>query len=417
MQANLRTYLVGGAVRDEILGLPVKDRDWVVVGATPEQMLDAGYQQVGKDFPVFLHPETHEEYALARTERKTGPGYQGFEFNASTDVTLEQDLARRDLTINAMAKDSDGELIDPYGGQRDLESGVLRHVSGAFSEDPVRILRVARFMARYGERDFRVAKATQELMQEMVASGEINALVPERIWQELKRALDECRPSCFIQALRECGALKRILPEVDALFGVPQTKAYHPEIDTGIHLLMVLDQAAKAGFDTQVRFACLLHDLGKALTSKDELPSHKGHEKAGLAPVREVCQRLRVPRDYQRLAERVCEHHLKVHMALELNPKTIVRLIGALDGWRQAHRFEQFLQACEADARGRKGLQQREYPQGDFLRACASTARSIDTRKLIAKGYEGEKLGVEIHRARITAVKEVVQARTTPKNS
>ncbi len=400
----MERYLVGGAVRDELLGLPVKDRDWVVVGATPSQMLDAGYKPVGRDFPVFLHPQTHEEHALARTERKTRPGYRGFDFDASIEVTLEQDLARRDLTINAIAKTDTGELIDPYGGVADLEAGLLRHVSPAFAEDPVRVLRVARFAARYAERAFIVADETKTLLRQIVASGEIDALVPERVWQELRNALTENRPSRFVEVLRECGALAKILPEVDALFGVPQTAQYHPEIDTGVHLLMVLDQAARAGYTTRVRFACLLHDLGKALTPAEELPSHKRHELTGLEPVKTVCRRLRVPRDYQALAERVCEHHLKVHLALELNPKSVIKLIGAVDGWRQPRRFEEFLQACEADSRGRMGLEDRDYPQADYLRACRVAASQVDTQALLAEGFGGEKFGQELHRRRLTAV-------------
>ena len=402
----LKTYLVGGAVRDELLGYPFSERDWVVVGATVDDMLNAGYRQVGKDFPVFLHPDNNEEYALARTERKTAPGYRGFEVHASPDVTLEQDLERRDLTINAMAKDEAGKLIDPFNGQRDLADKLLRHVSPAFTEDPVRILRVARFHARYAHLGFIVADETLALMQQMVEAGEADALVPERIWQEMHKALSERTPVAFVETLRACGALQRILPELDCLWGVPQPEQWHPEIDTGIHTLMVLEQACRLSDDPQVRFAALLHDIGKGTTPKQEWPKHIGHEARGADMMPALCQRLRAPNDYRDLAERVARFHLHYHRALELKPATIVKTLEQLDAFRKPERFEQFLLACEADARGRPGYEDRDYPQGDYFRACFIAAGKVDVCSLLKQGFKNHVLADKIREERVRLVAE-----------
>ncbi|MET0517487.1 MAG: multifunctional CCA addition/repair protein, partial [Burkholderiaceae bacterium] len=361
----MQQFLVGGAVRDALLGLPVKDRDWVVVGADPAAMRAAGFTQVGQDFPVFLHPETHEEYALARTERKTAPGYHGFSFHAAPDVTLEQDLARRDLTINAMAQGEDGAIVDPYGGQRDLAERVLRHVSPAFAEDPVRILRLARFAARFA--DFTVAPETMALMQAMVADGEVDALVAERVWQEIARGLMEKKPSRMFELLRESGALARLAPEVERLFGVPQPAAHHPEIDTGVHLLMVLDQCAAQHAPLAVRYACLCHDLGKGLTPAEALPRHIGHEGRGVPLAQRLGERWRVPTDCSALAELVAREHTHVHQSLDFGAEAQLRLLERCDAWRRPERFEQLLWACECDARGRLGLEERPYPQRERL--------------------------------------------------
>jgi len=401
----MQYYRVGGAVRDELLGLPVKDQDWVVVGATPEQMLARGFKPVGKDFPVFLHPETHEEYALARTERKTAPGYYGFSVHAAPDVSLEDDLRRRDLTINAMARDAAGRLIDPYGGARDLQQRRLRHVSPAFAEDPVRLLRLARFAARYADLGFSVAPETLALMQQIVARGEVDALVPERVWAETVKALADVKPRRYIEVLRECGALARILPELEALFGVPQPPQHHPEIDTGVHVLMALDQACALTDDTRVRFAVLLHDLGKGQTDPAQWPHHYEHEKRVSGLVREVCRRLRAPRDYRDLAVLTAEFHTHCHQALELRPGTVVKLLERLDAFRRPQRFEQFLLACEADARGRLGLEQRAYPQADYLRQALNAADNIDMRALAAKGLAGPRMAQVVRQARVEAVK------------
>ncbi|WP_077035501.1 multifunctional CCA addition/repair protein, partial [Pelomonas sp. KK5] len=362
----MHAYLVGGAVRDALLGLPVQDRDWVVVGSNPAAMVAAGYVPVGKDFPVFLHPESHEEYALARTERKTAPGYHGFAFHAAPEVTLEQDLARRDLTINAMAQDADsGEIVDPYGGRRDIEGRVLRHVSPAFAEDPVRILRLARFAARFS--DFTVAPETVELMRGMVAAGEVDELVAERVWQELSRGLMESRPSRMFEVLRDCGALARLLPEVERLFGVPQPPAHHPEVDTGVHLLMVLDQCARLQTSLAVRYACLCHDLGKGTTPADILPRHIGHEQRSADLARQVSERWRVPNDCRELADLVAREHGNVHRSTDFDATARLRLLERSDAWRKPGRFEQMLWACECDARGRLGLEDRDYPQRERL--------------------------------------------------
>jgi len=400
----MKTYLVGGAVRDELLDYPHKEKDWVVVGATPEQMLDAGFQQVGKDFPVFLHPDTKEEYALARTERKTSPGYKGFDVHATVDVTLEQDLLRRDLTINALAKDESGEIIDPFNGLQDIQDKVLRHVSPAFSEDPVRILRVARFAARYRHLGFSVADETMQLMKQMVDDGEVDALVPERVWQEMQKALGERSPSRFIEVLRDCGALQRILPELDRLFGVPQPEEHHPEIDTGIHTLMVLQQACKLSDDTEVRFAALMHDLGKGTTPESEWPQHIEHEARGAEIVLDVCKRLRIPNEYRDLAERTARFHLHYHRALELKPSTVVKTLEQLDAFRKPQRFEKFLLASEADARGRPGHENSSFAQGGFFRRAFAAAKQVDIKSLVQQGYSNKELADKIREERTRLV-------------
>jgi tRNA nucleotidyltransferase (CCA-adding enzyme) len=400
----MQIYLVGGAVRDQLLGLEVKDRDYVVVGATPEEMVAQGYRPVGADFPVFLHPDTKEEYALARTERKTGRGYKGFTVYAAPDVTLEDDLRRRDLTINAMAVATDGTLIDPFGGAADLRDGMLRHVSGAFSEDPVRILRVARFAARFARLGFKVAHATNALMRRMVDNGEVDALVAERVWAELERALGEDRPSVFFKVLRGCGALERLFPEIAALFGVPQPAQHHPEIDTGEHIMLVLDQAARLTGDTRVRFAALLHDLGKGVTPPAEWPKHIGHEQAGAALVSEFCKRLRVPNDYRDLALLVARYHAHCHRAAELKPATLLDTLEAMDAFRRPERLEQFVLACMADARGRTGHADAPYPQADIFRRAFEAARAVDTAAVARAGGKGPEIGERIRRARISAI-------------
>lgn len=400
----MKTYCVGGAIRDELLGLPVKDRDWVVVGATPEALLAQGYRPVGKDFPVFLHPLTHEEYALARTERKTAPGYAGFVFHTDPAVTLEEDLARRDLTINAMARGEDGVLRDPYGGQADLQARIFRHVSPAFAEDPVRILRMARFAARFA--DFRVAPETLQLMQAMVAAGEVDALVPERVWQELARGLMEARPSRMIEVLRDCGALARILPELDRLFGVPQPARYHPEIDTGAHLLLVLDDAAATGQPLAVRLACLFHDLGKGLTPAHILPHHYGHEAASETLARDVCDRLKCPADCRDLAVMTAREHGIVHQALQLRPETVVKLIERCDGLRRPARFEAMLAACACDHRGRGGdAARRAYPQEACLLAALSAVRQVDAGAIARSLEDKSRIPAVVHQARVAAVR------------
>ncbi|WP_444883632.1 multifunctional CCA addition/repair protein [Microbulbifer sp. PSTR4-B] len=400
----MKIYLVGGAVRDRLLNRPVTERDWVVVGAGVDRMQDLGYSPVGKDFPVFLHPETGEEYALARTERKSGHGYGGFTVNADANITLEEDLLRRDLTINAIAEDTDGKLIDPYGGQKDLEARLLRHVSPAFAEDPLRVLRVARFAARYHHLGFSVAPETMILMRQMVEAGEVEYLVAERVWKEVSRALTEPDPDIFIRVLRDCGALSVLLPELENLFGVPQPPKHHPEVDTGEHVLLAL-RAAPA--ELPLRFAVLLHDLGKGLTPEEILPSHHGHEAAGVPLVKAVCERWRTPKDLTALAVGVCEYHLHCHRAFELRPQTIMKMIRSLDALRRPERFENFLRACEADARGREGLENRDYPQVDFLRAARDGAAAVTAEELIKQGYQGAKLGQALDRERIKAIARV----------
>ena len=400
----MKTYCVGGAIRDELLGLPVKDRDWVVVGATPEALLAQGYRPVGKDFPVFLHPLTHEEYALARTERKTAPGYAGFVFHTDPAVTLEEDLARRDLTINAMARGEDGVLRDPYGGQADLQARIFRHVSPAFAEDPVRILRMARFAARFA--DFRVAPETLQLMQAMVTAGEVDALVPERVWQELARGLMEARPSRMIEVLRDCCALARILPELDRLFGIPQPARYHPEIDTGAHQLLVLDEAAATGQPLAVRLACLFHDLGKGLTPAHILPHHYGHEAASETLARDVCDRLKCPADCRDLAVMTAREHGIVHQALQLRPETVVKLIERCDGLRRPARFEAMLAACACDHRGRGGdAARRAYPQEACLLAALSAVRQVDAGAIARSLEDKSRIPAVVHQARVAAVR------------
>lgn len=380
----METYLVGGAVRDRLLQLPVKDKDWVVVGATQEQMLAQGFQQVGKGFPVFLHPSSKQEYALARTERKTAPGHGGFEFDASASVTLEQDLLRRDLTINAIAETEDGELIDPYGGCHDLEQRVLRHVSPAFREDPLRVLRVARFAARFANLGFTVAPETIQLMQDIVQSGELQTLVKERVWQEIEKGLSAPAPDVFIEVLRSANALAVILPEVNNLFGVPQPPKYHPEIDTGLHILLCLQEAAKLSPDSAVRYAVLVHDVGKAVTDRSKWPSHIAHEFLGLKLLDAITQRLPIPNEHAKLAALVCEHHTKLHRVRELRPITLLHLLETLDAFRRPERLQKFLLACEADARGRTGLELDPYPQGPYLSAVLAAAAAIDASALLA---------------------------------
>ncbi len=401
----MRTYLVGGAVRDELLDRPVSERDWVVVGATPEDMIRQGFRAVGKDFPVFLHPETREEFALARTERKVAPGYRGFRVHASPEVTLEEDLGRRDLTVNAMARDERGTLVDPFGGADDLRARRLRHVSPAFREDPVRVLRLARFAARFHHLGFTVADETMALCRAMVADGEAAALVPERVWRELARALCERTPSAFIRVLRECGALAVILPEVDALFGVPQRRDYHPEVDTGIHLLLALDQSARLGDELETRFPVLVHGLGKALTPAAELPRHRGHEERGVPLVEALCDRLRVPNACRELGRLVARHHLLCHRLAELTPKRVVGLLEALDSFRKPERVERFASACEADARGRPGLEDQPYPQAKLLRRASEAAAAVRARPFVEQGLRGPAIAGAVHAARVRAVK------------
>ncbi|MGB3916203.1 MAG: multifunctional CCA addition/repair protein, partial [Thiothrix litoralis] len=405
---EIKTYLVGGAVRDPLLGLSLKDRDWVVTGATPADLLQQGFKPVGNDFPVFLHPKTGEEYALARTERKTAKGYHGFQFHAATDVTLEQDLARRDLTINAMAQDEQGTLIDPYGGQSDLQQRLLRHVSAAFAEDPVRILRVARFAARFAPLGFQVAEETRQLMQNMVAAGEVDALVPERVWQETVRALSEPAPERFFEVLRDCGALRVLFPEVDRLFGVPQPAQYHPEIDCGIHTLLVLQQAVKLSAAPEVRFAALTHDLGKGLTPADILPSHHGHELVSRELTTQLCDRLKIPTRFRELAEHVAEQHGRIHKALELRPKTFLKVLETTDAFRKPERFEQLLLACEADAKGRTGFEERPYPQAERFREVLAACQQVDVQAVIQAGFQGVQIKEEVHRRRVEATREIL---------
>ncbi|MCP1376109.1 multifunctional CCA addition/repair protein [Dyella lutea] len=406
----MRIYLVGGAVRDQLLGRPVVDRDHVVVGARPDELVALGYRPVGKDFPVFLHPDSGEEYALARTERKTGRGYHGFAFHADPEVTLEEDLARRDLTINAIARDEAGTLVDPYGGRQDIEARVLRHVSLAFVEDPVRLLRVARFAARFAPLGFTVATETMALMRQMVANGEVDHLVPERVWAETRRALAEARPSAFLRVLRESGALAILFPEVDALYGVPQRPEFHPEIDTGTHMELVLDAAATiATGDDLVGYCALCHDLGKALTPTEALPRHIGHEHAGVPLVRALSARLKVPTEHATLAEHVCREHLNAHRALELKPATVLRLLTALDALRRPERLETFLAACWADKRGRLGHEDDPYPAGDYLRQARAAAAAVTAAPFIENGLRGPAVGAAMDAARVSAIGDVKQ--------
>ena len=403
----MEIYLVGGYVRDKLLGLETKDRDWLVVGATPEEMLKQDFRQVGKDFPVFLHPQTNEEYALARTERKTAAGYSGFSFHAAADVTLEEDLIRRDLTINAIAQSDNGELIDPFNGQSDIKEKVLRHVSPAFIEDPVRILRIARFAARFADLGFTIADETQELMTKMVNNGEVDALVPERVWQETMRALSEKTPARYFEVLRNCGALKKLFPELDQLWGVPQPEKHHPEIDTGVHTMMVLTQAAKLSNDPKVRFAALVHDLGKGTTPTSQWPKHIDHESRGVPLVEALCERYRIPNDYRELAVIVTQYHLHYHRAAELRDDTLLKTLESLDAFRRPERFELFLLACEADSRGRTGFEDKHFEQPNIYRKVFNAAKTLNAKELVAEGLKGKEIKEELRKQRVHAINEI----------
>ncbi|WP_299802020.1 multifunctional CCA addition/repair protein [uncultured Shewanella sp.] len=408
----MKIYLVGGAVRDRLLKLPVKDHDYMVVGATPEQMLSLGYNQVGKDFPVFLHPKTGQEYALARTERKTAAGYGGFSVDAAPSVTLEQDLLRRDLTINAIAQDDEGKLYDPYLGVEDIEKRTLRHVSAAFVEDPLRVLRVARFAARFHSLSFTIAPETLALMTTISRSGELEALTAERVYMELDKALATDNPQVFFQVLRDCGALAVLFPEIEALFGVPQPEKWHPEIDTGIHTLMVLEQAAKLSDDNAVRFAALVHDLGKALSPKDHLPKHHGHGQKGLPLIKSLCERYRVPNEYRDLALLVSDQHQNIHKINELRADTLVKLFDKADFWRKPQRLEQLLIACEADAKGRTGLELSPYPQANYLKQCFVAASAVEVKTIIQQGFKGAEIREQLSIARVAAVQAIKDLRS-----
>jgi tRNA nucleotidyltransferase (CCA-adding enzyme) len=404
----MKVYCVGGAVRDELLGLPVKDRDYVVVGSTPEAMLALGYKPVGKDFPVFLHPKTHEEYALARTERKTAAGYKGFAVHASPNITLPEDLSRRDLTINAIAKDVNGTLIDPFNGLADIQTKTLRHVSDAFAEDPVRILRAARFAARFTE--FTIAPETNKLMQQMVNAGEVDALVPERVWQELAKGLMEQKPSRMFDVLRACGALQKILPELNKLWGIPQPPKYHPEIDTGVHVMMVIDYAAAQNFNLPIRFAALMHDLGKGTTPADVLPRHIGHEKRSVDLVKVACKRLRVPNDCKELAQMVAQFHGKLHAVPQMKLRTLLDFLIELDAIRQPSRFADFLKACECDSRGRTGLEQCALPESELLKKLLTAAQSVDAGEIAKQHTAPDKIKQAVYEARLIAIKPCVES-------
>lgn len=403
---HVQIYLVGGAVRDALLGYPFHEKDWVVVGASPADMLAQGYQQVGKDFPVFLHPKTKEEYALARTERKSGSGYTGFTVYAAADVTLEQDLARRDLTINAIAKDAAGNLVDPYGGIPDLEQRILRHVSTAFVEDPLRVLRVARFYARYAHLGFQVAPETLQLMQQLSLSGELNTLSPERVWLETAKALSTQTPAAYFELLQRCGVLTALMPELAALWGVPQPEKWHPEIDTGIHTLLVLEQAAKLSDKLAVRFASLVHDLGKGVTPTELLPAHHGHEHTGLPLINQFCDRLRVPNDCRELALLVCEYHQLVHRAKELKASTVLKFFNGIDLWRKPERLNDILLCCTADLRGRTGFEQAAYPQADYLQQLATAAQQVSAKDIMAQGITGPAIKEALQQARLQRLQQ-----------
>lgn len=408
----MKVYLVGGAVRDQLLGLPVKDRDWIVVGAVPATLLSLGYQQVGKDFPVFLNPKTKEEYALARTERKSSAGYTGFICDFSPTITLEQDLIRRDLTINAMAQSEDGEIIDPYGGKQDLENRILRHISPAFSEDPLRVLRVARFAARYHSLGFKIASETLALMVELAQSEELQHLTAERVWLETEKALNEKNPEIYFETLHKTGALRVLFPEIDALYGVPNPVKYHPEVDSFIHTMLVLKQAVNLTENnpilnkSAVRFAAICHDLGKALTPQNILPHHYGHEQAGIKPTRSLCKRLKVPSYFQELAELTCEFHTHIHKAFELRAETVITLFNRFDVWRKPQRFQEFLQVCLADTRGRTGFENKDYPQIDYINQLLQAANEVDVQQVIADGFEKQEIRNELTKRRILAVKQ-----------
>ncbi|EKT58166.1 multifunctional CCA addition/repair protein [Providencia burhodogranariea] len=402
----MKIYLVGGAVRDELLGLPISDRDYVVVGSTPEAMLAQGYQQVGKDFPVFLHPKTHEEYALARTERKTGSGYTGFSCYSAPDVTIEDDLLRRDLTINAIAKDSQGQLTDPYHGVDDLNQRILRHVSDAFAEDPLRVLRVARFAARYAAQGFQIAPETLSLMQSMTTSGELEHLTAERVWAETEKALTSNAPQVYLEVLRQCGALAVLFPEIDNLFGVPAPAKWHPEIDTGIHTLMVLRMAAQLSQDINIRFAALCHDVGKGLTPKEVWPSHPNHGEVGIALIDNLCDRLKIPNNARDLARLTARYHDKVHVINRLSAIELIQLFDGLDSWRKPERVTQLSLISEADARGRGGLEQQAYPQGEFLRQAFSIAQAVSVKPIVEQGFQGPQIREELTRQRVENVEK-----------
>ena len=408
----MKVYLVGGAVRDQLLGLPVKDRDWIVVDATPATLLSLGYQQVGKDFPVFLNPKTKEEYALARTERKSSAGYTGFICDFSPTITLEQDLIRRDLTINAMAQSEDGEIIDPYGGKQDLENRILRHISRAFSEDPLRVLRVARFAARYHYLGFKIASETLSLMAELAQSEELQHLTAERVWLETEKALNEKNPEIYFETLHKTGALKVLFPEIDALYGVPNPVKHHPEVDSFIRTMLVLKQSVNLTENnpilnkSAVRFATICHDLGKALTPQNILPHHYGHEQAGIKPTRTLCKRLKVPSYFQELAELTCEFHTHIHKAFELRAETVITLFNRFDVWRKPQRFQEFLQVCLADTRGRTGFENKDYPQIDYINQLLQAANEVDVQQVIADGFEKQEIRNELTKRRILAVKQ-----------
>ena len=408
----MKVYLVGGAVRDQLLGLPIKDRDWILVGAVPATLLSLGYQQVGKDFPVFLNPKTKEEYALARTERKSSAGYTGFICDFSPTITLEQDLIRRDLTINAMAQSEDGEIIDPYGGKQDLENRILRHISPAFSEDPLRVLRVARFAARYHSLGFKIASETLALMAELAQSGELQHLTAERVWLETEKALNEKNPEIYFETLHKTGALRVLFPEIDALYGVPNPVKHHPEVDSFIHTMLVLKQAVNLTENnpilnkSAVRFAAICHDLGKALTPQNILPHHYGHEQAGIKPTRSLCKRLKVPSYFQELAELTCEFHTHIHKAFELRAETVITLFNRFDVWRKPQRFQEFLQVCLADTRGRTGFENKDYPQIDYINQLLRSANEVDVQQVIADGFEKQEIRNELTKRRILTVKQ-----------
>ncbi|WP_341206070.1 multifunctional CCA addition/repair protein [uncultured Psychrosphaera sp.] len=404
----MQIYLVGGAVRDTLLDYPIKDKDWLVTGATIENMLELGYQQVGKSFPVFLHPDTHQEYALARTEKKAGSGYTGFVCEFSTDITVEQDLLRRDLTINAMAMDSDHNIIDPYNGQSDLNNKILRHVSDAFSEDPLRVLRVARFAARYHHLGFTIAEETLALMAKIADSGELLALTPERIWQEMQLSLGEQSAHVFFEVLHEVGALAVLIPELDALWGVPNPAKWHPEIDTGVHTMMVLKQACLLTASDEIRFAALCHDLGKGLSPKDNLPHHHGHEKTGVTLVNQVCLRLKVPNSFKELAAITCEFHTHVHRIFDLNANTVLSLFDKTDAWRKPERFNQFLLACKADLQGRAGFENKAYPQSQFVLDLLETANEVAVQDIIKSGFSGAEIRTELSKRRIDKIQRIL---------
>lgn len=403
----MKTYLVGGAVRDKLLDIDSKDKDWVVVGSNTQEMLQLGYSQVGCDFPVFLHPKTKEEYALARMERKSGQGYQGFSFDTCKDITLEQDLLRRDLTINAMAIDDQGNIIDPYNGQKDLNNKLLRHVSPAFIEDPLRILRVARFAARFHHLGFSVAKETLAFMQNMVQQGEAQHLTPERVWQETERALGEKSPWVYFEVLREAGALAQVFPEIDALFGIPQNEKYHPEIDCGIHALLSLKEACLLSNAKELRFAALVHDLGKAKTPKNKWPSHHAHEQLGLKPINALCKKNRIPNQYKELALLSCEFHTHVHRAFELRKQTLLKVLKQCDAYRRPERFQLMLLCCKADSRGRTGHEQETYPQADFFAELLLATQNIDTKAIVAEGFRGKDIGQQVDIRRTAIIKKL----------